>query len=168
MQIETFLKEKKPSLLREWKLLLLEAYPEDSRNFFQKEKDHFANPVGSILFSELDRLLDMVIDRKEGEELEDCLDKIIRIRAVQDLRPSEAIGFIFGLKGLVRKALEGFPGKRGSYANEMEEAIDRVGLRALDIYWRMKRQLQDLRVLELKRQYERLLVRAKVMAEIPD
>lgn len=166
--IETsLLAENKRSLLKEWKALLLEVYPEDSRRFFQKEKDHFANPVGSILLGELEKLLNLIVEDKQGPEMEDCLDKILRIRAVHDLRPSQALGFIFGLKDLVRRVLAP-SGSLEIDFRDLDQRIEKVALLALDIYWNIKKQLQDLRVVELKRYYERLLVRAKVLAEIPD
>lgn len=167
MVLNSFLMENRASILRDWKGLLLEAYPEDSRRFFEKEKDHFANPVGNILLTELERLLKLIIEEKQGSEMDECLDRIIRIRAVQDIRPSEAIGFIFHLKDLIRRHVD--PSRvEQKEITEMDHVIDSIGLRALDIYCNIKRQLQDLRVAELRRQYERLLIRAKLMAEIPD
>jgi hypothetical protein len=168
MSLSSIWAEKRADILKEWKGLLLATYPEDSRRFLSKERDHFANPVGTILFSELERLLDVIL---KGEEtlLEDPLENIIKIRAVQDFKPSEAIGFIFQLKGILRRCAGSSPNSKGSAEfQQMDEVIDRVGLKALDVYWGIKKRLQDLRVAELKRQYERLLIRAKVLVEIPD
>jgi len=167
--MSSFWAEKRADILKAWKGLLLDTYPEDSRRFLSKEKDHFANPVGSILFSELERLLDVILKVKEEDVLEDPLEKIIKIRAVQDFKPSEAIGFIFELKGILRRCVGDCPNSKESVElSQMDEIIDRVGLKALDVYWDVKRKLQDLRIAELKRQYERLLIRANVLVEIPD
>ena len=50
-----------------------------------------------------ENLLQEIIDGPDLEKVAPILDKIIRVRAVQDFRPSETIGFILRLKGLIRE-----------------------------------------------------------------
>ncbi len=160
---------KRSEVVSKWKGLLLDTYPEDTQRFLLKEKDHFANPVGSILFSELENLYDLIARGAREEELLEPLDRMIRIRAVQDFKPSEAVGFILGLKGIVRSVFV----KPGVPDPELEELLgvfesqmERLVLLAFDVYWECKRHLQDLRIKEIKNQYSRLLRMANLTVDL--
>ncbi len=162
------IKEKK-RILKQWLDVLLESYPEDARRFFKKESDQFANPVGVTFSREMEGLLEDLIKGNLGEDAHRCLDRIIRIRAVQDFTPSEAVSFVFQLKGIIRhvmhKELSG-----GSYGEELralEDNIDQAALLAFDIYAQCKHKIYELRVGEIRREVSGLLRRANLVSEIP-
>ena len=50
-------------------------------------------------------LLEALLDGADDTVLRECLDEIVRIRAVQQMSSSEALGFVFRLKALIRDAL---------------------------------------------------------------
>jgi len=159
--------EKKPAIVKRWLDVLVETYPEDSRVFFKKETDQFANPVGFTFSKELESLVEYVVRGNLGEEASKGLDRIIRIRAVQDFSPSEAVKFVFQLKGIIRDVL----GKRGSlegFAGELElvdKNIDKAGLLAFDIYSMCRERIYELRVGEVRREVGRLLERANLLCQ---
>jgi len=103
--LEDFLRKRKDRILRRWFDLILEGFPQDSHKFLKLEKDRFNNPVGHTLRQETANLLEALIGEVKPEDLAKSLDNIIRIRAVQDCTPSEAIGFVFLLKDSIREEL---------------------------------------------------------------
>jgi hypothetical protein len=115
-------------------------------------------------------LYDELVGGTDSERMSRCLDEILRIRAVQDLEPSKAVGFVLELRSIVRKELEKegaqsrFPEERRAF----EDRVDETALAAFDIYSRRRKKLYDLRVNEVRNEVGRLLQRAGLMYEIPD
>jgi hypothetical protein len=170
MKLENLLIERKSAMFKQWLNALLESYPPDAQRFFRKEKSRFANPVGQTLATQMSELYDGLLKGVEEATLSGCLDGIIRIRAVQDFKPSQAIGFILHLKEILHKALE-----REMASDEMaadlaalEKRIDRTVLLAFDLYEQCRQKIYQLRVDECKRQVSGLLRRANLVCEIPD
>ncbi|MFH1293539.1 MAG: RsbRD N-terminal domain-containing protein, partial [Pseudomonadota bacterium] len=99
-----------------------------------------------------------------------CLENIIRIRSIQDFKPSQAIGFVLQLKKLVREMLEskapinGLSGELQAFENR----IDDIALLAFDIYSQCRQKIYEIRVNEVKNQLGRLLKRANLTFEIPE
>ena len=98
MSIDDLLKQKQVSIKQRWLDLVIETYPPDSRDFFKKQKNRFSNPVGAALARQIDDLYDSLLGDPEGNEVAAKLDDFVKIRTVQDFRPSEAVGFILFLK----------------------------------------------------------------------
>jgi hypothetical protein len=170
MKLEDLLKEKRSPIIKKWLGLVIESYPPDAQRFFNKEKDRFANPVGSTIAQGIEKLYDAFIAGEGLEALHSCLDGIIRIRAVQAFTPSEAVGFVFGLKRILREVFEGVDVTKGTAGEfrDLEERIDGLGLMAFDSYTRCRQKLYDLRVNEVRAQVSRLLQRANLVCEIPE
>ena len=79
---------------------------------------------------------------------------IIKIRAVQELSASQAVGFLFPLKEAVRSEL-GTAVTDSRFSRELAELegqIDRIALAAFDMYVHCREQINELRVNEMKRQ----------------
>jgi hypothetical protein len=170
MTLENLLLEKKRRIVRKWIDLIFENYPVDTQKFFKKEKSRFANPVGQTVNEEAGILYDELIkERSDPKNVTACLENIIRIRAVQDLSPSHAIGFVLQLKRLIREELEEKVPVNGlsSQLQALENRIDEVALLAFDIYSQCRQKIYELRVNEVKRQVGRLLERANLVCEIP-
>lgn len=170
MSLNTLLTEKKSTIVRKWIDLIVETYPDGGQRFFKKEKNRFANPVGQTVSKEAGILFDELIkDAVDSENVTASLDNIIRIRAVQDLRPSHAIGFVLQLKRLIREELgeNALLNGLSSELRALENRIDEVALLAFDVYSQCRQKIYELRVNEVKRQVGRLLERANLVCEIP-
>jgi hypothetical protein len=91
----------------------------------------------------------------------EALEAIIRIRAVQDFSPAEAVGFVFLLKRAVREVLEGASSGSlpANMQSELEARIDALALSAFEIYTRCREQLFEIRVREAQRRTAALLER---------
>lgn len=137
-------------ILDQWIESVMAAYPEETARFLRAQADRFANPVGASLREGLAELLDGVLDGAEPIDLEPALDRVIRVRAVQDLAPSTAVGFVFELKRLLREELP----RAGSGALKelpgFERFIDRLALHAFEVYMRCREQVWAIRNAEVK------------------
>ncbi len=167
--LKGLLAEQRPALVKKWVRQVIDTYPPDARRFLNEQKDPFANPVGRTLAAEMENLLQAIIDGTDSEKIIPILDKIIRVRAIQDFQPSETLRFILGLKGLIREQLKKeTQGHR--FAEEMaalESRIDDLLLAAFDVYMRCRETIFEIRANQAKRQVSALLHRHGLISEIP-
>ena len=90
---ELLLTEKSP-ILKRWLGLIKTTHPA-GESPFKKGKDPFSNPEGYVISHETEALFNELLqDKMDSEKICSSLDKIIRIKAVQDVTPSEAIAFV--------------------------------------------------------------------------
>ena len=169
MALEELLLEKRDAVKSRWLQAVLESYPPDSRRFFKKQKDQFANPVGHTFSTELENLLREILEPSDAERLRDSLDRIVRIRAVQEFAPSQSLSFLFLLKPIVREVVSDAGRERelGREVETLEARIDQVVLVALDVYVSCKEKLYILRADQMKNQVSALLRRAGLISEVP-
>ncbi len=158
----------KHRLVDQWVLAVMETYPKESAAFFQNNPDPFANPVGNTIKRSLDLLFDQVIRKHmDTEAAKAALDPIIRIRAVQEFTPAQALSFIFSIKQIIAEKIDSR--KKETEMHAMIEAnVDALMLMALDIYSACKQQIYTLRINETKARVRQLLIKKDLMAEIPD
>ncbi len=168
MDLESLLSENRSAIVKKWQEAILHTYPRETQKFLKKEKSQFANPVGSIITKDVETLFDELVKGEDdgSERILSSLDKIIRIRAVQDFRPSQAVGFVLQLKTIVRETI----GEDAASAERhlFEDRIDATALLAFDVYSQCRQQLYDIRVREVKNEYGRLMERANLLKEIPE
>ena len=141
--------EHRDEILERWIEHIIEGYPEETAKFLRSKKDRFANPVGASLREGLAEILDGVLRGADPEELTSALDRVVRVRAVQDFEPSAAVGFIFDLKHLLREVAE--DGADGSM-DELDERIERLGLCAFDVYVNCREEMWRIRAREIRNQ----------------
>ena len=150
--LQELLRRKRPAILQRWRELLLETYAPDASRFFQEERDPFANPVGATISQALAGLYDELLLGAPAERISPRLEDIIRIRAVQDFSPSQAVGFVFLLKAALREQLAGEeqgPAMAQELA-EFDSRIDALALLAFDLYQQCREQIFEIRVKEAK------------------
>ena len=165
MNSDNLLKEKKSKIIKKWRNAIIESYPEDGQGFLKREKSQFANPVGLTISTEIETLYDEIIKGENTEKISSCLDSIIRIRAVQDFKPSRAVAFVLQLKQIIKEELG------TDHSDEMralDSRIDEITLLAFDIYSACRQKISEIRVNEVKNQVGKLLERANLISEIPE
>ncbi len=168
-QIRKFLSEKKSSILNKWFERIVSTYPLETQKFLRREKDRFANPVRSRVWEGIEGVINALIKGDESN-ISTSLDNIIRIRAVQDFTPAQALAFIFFLKKVVREELAEIT-KNSELLNELlefENKIDELALLCFNIYMQCREKIYEIRVNEIKRLTYSLLKRANLIYEIPD
>ncbi len=89
MKLEKLLSEKGPAIVDKWLKLILESYPADTQRFLKKQKDPFANPVRHTISKEIENIYKELLKGVDREAVSPFLDRIVRIRAVQDFPPLE-------------------------------------------------------------------------------
>ena len=149
MSIETLLAPKKKAIVQKWIDQVLDSY--GSPDFFKKQKDRFANPIGSTISNGLQNLYAILVEEKDLAEAAKPLEDIIKIRAVQDFTPSMAVSFVYMLKNIVRHELG--QEKNGEKVLELlvvlDSRIDNVALMAFDFYMDCRERLHQIRVNEV-------------------
>lgn len=160
MRIEERLLKSKKTLLEKWFDLLAASYPLETVRMLKKETSRFANPVGHTFRAALGEILDEFLGENSVEAMGPLLDKVLRIRAVQDFSPSSSVAFIFGLKTLARQVLDAESDPEDVPDIEMSEfdsRVDGLALFAFDVYMRCRESLFEARITEVKSRTSRLI-----------
>ena len=150
-------------ILKRWIDRVFDSYPEETAKFLRSNADPFANPVAAGLHEGLAELLDGVIGGVEPEDLMPALDRVIRVRAVQDFSPSEAIGFIFELKSLVREVAAAAAEETSRLPSDA--IIERLGLCAFDVYVNCREEMWKIRAREIRKQSVGIMERVAAWKE---
>lgn len=168
MTFESTLAERKAELSQKWAELVLRTYPKETQKVWTRQKDRFQNPVGAAIIEATGALFDHLIEWQDAEGMARSLDKLIRIRAVQDFTPSQAISFVFLLKKLLRD--EFFrPMKKDGTLDELlrfEAKVDNLAMMSFDIYSKSREEVFRFRVEEVKRAQSSLLRKAGLVADV--
>lgn len=170
MNLKHLLKENRSRITKKWCDAVLATYPEQSQKFLRKQKDAIANPIGSTISQGLESIFHELLNDPESDEISLFLDNIVRVRAIQDFSPSQAVGFMFELKEIVREELKAEIGQKGISEEliSFESEIDGLALRCFDIYTRCREKIFEIRVNEVRNQSARLLKMAGLVCEISD
>ena len=146
MELRSLLKKKKAVILKKWLAAIFDTYPAGTANFIKDEGDMFANPVGYTISNGAGQLLGGLIRGDDPLALQGCLEKIIKIRAVQDFTPSQAVGFMLDLKTVIRDEVMGEVTKYGllDELKELEMKIDRLAGVSHELYTNIKKQIREL------------------------
>jgi hypothetical protein len=170
MNFKDLLLERKASILKRWFDAIIDSYPSDSSNFLKKNKDQFTNPVGYTFSEVIHGLFEELLNGGDSEKYFPYLNDIIKIKAVQEFSPSQAVSFLFLLKNVIRGELKDHL-KTNQFQNELyslESEIDSLALLAFDIFMKCREQIYELKTNETKNRMFRLLQRANLMCEIED
>lgn len=149
MSLKAILQDKRQAIKKRWLDLVLADYSPDTSKFLKNKKDQFANPVGHTLTQGLDVLADAIIDERDAAEVDDTLEDVIRIRAVQELPPSVGVGFLQALKRAVE--LEAGQELEPKDLRDFDRRVDAMALRAFDVYMACRAKIFELRINDLRR-----------------
>jgi hypothetical protein len=168
MSLEALLSKKKATILKRWFQSVLEVYPADTQNFLRKQKNPFSNPVGQTIMRGIEGLFDQLVHDNDPDGVRAFLENIMKIRAVQDLTPSQAIAFIPVLKKSVREELGGAIRKERMIDEWLlfESKVDGMVLLAFDIYMKCRERIYEIKANELRRRTTRLLKKTKFFDEL--
>jgi hypothetical protein len=164
VSLQVLLCEKKAAIVGGWLDLLLEDYPPETVRFLKGQTDPFANPVGGIFREAIAQLYEELIGETDPGRSAALLDRIVRIRAVQDLPPSRALAFVPGLKKVVRSVLVN-GSVRPEEWRELDDRIDRLALLAFDVYLACREKIHEIRFTELRNRTQLLLQRAGLVVD---
>lgn len=167
MSLRDLLHENRSAIVSQWFETVVGTYHEETRGSLRKQNAPFANPVGFNTAQGLEGLFDGLLKGMLPSETSRFLDGIVRIRAVQEFAPSEALRFIVQLKDVVRKVLAEAlrdPAIAGELA-EFDSAIDDLALFAFDLYMQCREKIYDIKAKEARNMTFRLLQKAQLITE---
>src|SRR5665648_255213 len=153
MQLSTLLSQKKAAILGRWLNMIYDSYPPETAIFLRKEKNRFDNPAGYRISEGLEGLYGVLLQEMERDQVLTCLDEIIRIRALQNFTPSQALAFIFLLKIVIRQELAEEIQKENLAAAmlDLESRIDGLALLGFDVYTKRREKIFEIKADEAKR-----------------
>jgi hypothetical protein len=152
MNLIDFLKENNIKILDRWIDQVLKSYAPESRRIFKKQQDQFANPVGYNVAQRLREFFIAFCDEEDPAKSAAALEPLVRIRAVQDFSPAQAVSFIFEFKQIVAdeynkaKGIPFDPGQWLAFAGR----IDLVTLMVFDMYLACRERLYQARINEIQ------------------
>jgi len=167
MGLKEHLQENRSAIVDQWFETVVGTYQEETRGPLRRQNAPFTNPVGLNTMQGLEGLFDGLLKGMMPSETSRFLDAIVRVRAVQDFAPSEALRFIFQLKTVVRSKL-GATLQEPAAAEELvvfESAIDDLALFAFDLYMQCREKIYDIKAKEARNMTFRLLQEAKIITE---
>ena len=166
--LEKSLVEKKSRILKTWFDIIIDTYPGDTQTFLKSQKNRFANPVGQTIFEGLEGLYDEIIHGMDPQKVSGFLDQVIRIRAIQDFRPAEAVRFVLQLKDVIRDELKSGLKSTGAYEElrVFESKIDHTALIAFDVYMVCREKIYELKANEFKARTAGLLRKTGYLYEL--
>jgi len=168
--LEKLLEKRRSAILGRWTQLILETYPINTQRFLKKQKDQFSNPVGYTISKEVKNLYEELLQGIDSARVSPIIERIIRVRAIQDFSPSKAVAFIFLLKRVIREELEKEIQENQVFDEflMLESSLDDLALLAFDIYMECREKIYEIRANEAKNQVSGLLRRAGLTYEIPE
>lgn len=155
MKIHDIFRPQKEAVISKWIEAVYATYPLETTGFLRTRKDPFTNPVGDMTHEAAGRLFDAV----SGEDTDpvtvrQAIDRFVRLRAVQKMTPSQAIGVFFLLKPIMREQLLPLctgDKARAAYLNA-ESRLDSIVLLAFDMYTEARETLAESRITEIRSQ----------------
>ncbi|PKL50085.1 MAG: hypothetical protein CVV37_07340 [Nitrospira bacterium HGW-Nitrospira-1] len=168
--LKNILSEKRSVILERWVDHILDTYPAETANFLREKKNRFANPVAHSVSEGVEGIFEDLLQGIDKDRVSVFLDNIIRIRAIQEFTPSQAISFVFFLKKIMRDELAREI-RENNLSDELaliENHIDLLGLLAFDIFMGCREKLYDIKANEMKHMTFRLLQKANLIYEKPE
>ncbi|MGD8439791.1 MAG: RsbRD N-terminal domain-containing protein [Holophagae bacterium] len=154
--------EQRAEMIGRWYDRIVDRYPAETSRFLREQRDPFANPVGAGLREEVAPIVDGMCSGVDVAELEPALDRIIRVRAVQDMTPSEAVGFVLDLKDVYESVVLG---ASDDDRQDFGRRIDGLLLAAFNVYSRCRQQVYDIRVKEIRNRSLKVMERLNTWRE---
>jgi hypothetical protein len=158
--LDEILASHRPHILRRWLDLIYALYPPETKAFLETQDDPVANPVGQTMRDAAEALYERLC-RPPTTAPCPALERLMRLRAVQGICPSQAVSFLLALKRLVRAEVT--PSLLGPALHAdletIDDRIDTLTLQAVDLFTAYREHLSVLQVHEARRSTQKLLER---------
>ncbi len=168
MNLKQHLAEKKSAILKSWNDTILMSSADEAPEFLKKLEAFAANGRGHSLAQGIEALFDALLQGVISDGVSRFLDNMIRIRASDDFKASQAVVFILEIKKIVRKELGSEILDDPRLQEELAvwySAVDDLALSLFDIYVRSRESVLEIRADEERKETLRLLKKAKLIPE---
>jgi hypothetical protein len=158
MPLNDLLLKHKTEILREWFGRIADGYPAETASFLKKQQNRFSNPVGHAFTEGTAALLQALLENRDLKSAKQPLELMVKIRAVQEVSPSEAVGFIYLLKEVLQQELGEAIRQQGLWDEliEIGTRIDRLALTAFDMFMASREKIYGIRARAVERRYSKL------------
>ena len=157
------LEQNRKTIIDQWFLSTINTYPQETARILGKSSNRFDNPVGSATVQSLEDTFSLLLDKKfDADKIETALDSVIRIRAVQSFTASQAVGFVFDLKQIIKTVL------KGKQDSAFDAKIDQTILAAFNRFMKCRENIFLLKATESKRRIHRAFERAGLVTELKE
>ncbi|MGB7265123.1 MAG: RsbRD N-terminal domain-containing protein [Terracidiphilus sp.] len=126
------------AVAEKWIERTFDLYPAEARSSMISVSDPFRNPAGYALKENLTTLAREVLGGMDIRAVEPAIDALVRLRAVQDFVPTEALRFMADLRTVIADMA-------GPIPNSMNGRIDELERMALEKYSACREQIAGLR-----------------------
>lgn len=150
MELVEALQNNRYKIVDRWEAYTLATY--QSSDFFLKEKDSFANPIGNTIRTSLKSLFKLLIQGGDGARFTEPLAAIMHLRAVQEFSPSQAIAPLNAVKHITREVLASEKETSGFITElyDFDFAVDLAVLAAFDLYMECREKIYQIRIDEIR------------------
>jgi hypothetical protein len=150
--LNKLLSQKKSIIVEKWIESIITSYPKETYEFLRLQKNRFSNPAGYIISDCAEKVFSEIMNGYNAEIISQSLNDIMRLRAVQDFLPSQAVGFVFLLKQIIRSEIdpEVYDEIISQELSELENRIDETALVAFNLYAEAREKIYEIRIKELK------------------
>ncbi len=162
MNLQQELNKNRVLFVKKWFQATIDTYPAQTAKILGKDSDRFDNPIGAVTRETIENVFNLIIKNVNEETLEQELDPIIRIRAVQSFSASGAVSFVFALKNIGEDILD------KSLLREFDKLVDKIALAAFNKFMKCKEEIFLLKATESKRRIHRAFERAGLVAELTE
>lgn len=165
MGLEQKIAERSEELADKWADLILGTYPSETQAVWRSNKERFSNPVGHAIHTAATQLVPLLVAWNDADAVAAALSQLVKIRAVQDFAPSQALSFVFLFKKLLRQEFMKELSAQGALGELLafETRVDNLAVIAFDIYVSARDQVMRMRVEEVKRAHVNIVRRANLM-----
>ncbi len=163
MDFNKTLEQNRKAIIDQWFLATINTYPQETARVLGKLKNRFDNPVGSATAHSLEETFSLLLKKEmDVDKIENALDSVIRIRAVQNFSASQAVGFVFELKQIIKTVLN------GEQDSAFDAKIDQAALAAFNRFMKCRENIFLLKATESKRRIHRAFERAGLVTELKE
>jgi hypothetical protein len=149
MSIFHKLEQKKEAIVQRWKESVFSLYPQGTAAFMRDGGDRFTNPAGCNISMAMSSIFDGLVDDKDITAQSRAVDEIVRLLAVQDMSPADAVSFPSMLKAAIIRELGSDSGTPGEWL-QIDSRIDKLNLMAINTYELCREQINQLKLKEAR------------------
>lgn len=150
MTLEEALHNNRYKIVDKWVAYTLETY--QASQFFTREKDSFANPIGGTIRDSLKKIYSLLSRNEDAASFKEPLSRLMHLRSVQEFTPSQAVAPLNAVKHITREVLaadkETKPLIEQLY--DFEFSVDLAVLAAFDLYVECREKIYKIRVDEIR------------------
>jgi hypothetical protein len=153
MTLKDLFAAKRAIILQRWFDRVLEAYPPDTQRFFKEDKSPYSNPIGFTLRKAMEGIIDQILRPSSAEEARAILEPVMKVRAVENLPPSQAGEFILPLRGVISEIVGEEKRKEvlGREWLDLNLRINQLALLGMNLYPECREKVNQLRIKEWKK-----------------